>query len=193
MLASGPAPGSAAMSEPHRQHGLKGAPALTGKPSGRRRLGDALKRFRIPCRARPSQAHQAVRLPQGLLLARPAAARNHQPRPRSTRPSQTPTSSWFGSACSSAPTFKRAARTRPSALPCSTCAASPPTIKTSEIYWGAIAWLFLQLILVVILIFWPGAVTYWLDQGPKVDPSTIEIKIPMPQMPSPFEAAPPKF
>jgi tripartite ATP-independent transporter DctM subunit len=70
---------------------------------------------------------------------------------------------------------------------------APPTIKTSEIYWGAIPWLFLQLILVVILIFWPGSVTYWLDKGPKVDPSTIEIKIPMPQMPSPFESAPPKF
>jgi hypothetical protein len=158
------------MSEPHRQYGLKGAPALTAEPSGRRRGGDALKRFRVSCRALPSQTHQAVRLPQGLLLARRAAARNHQRRPRSTRSAQTPTSIWFGSACSFAPTFKRAACTRPSALPCSTCAASPPSIKTSEIYWGAIAWLFLQLILVVILIFWPGSVTYWLDKGPKVDP-----------------------
>ena len=60
---------------------------------------------------------------------------------------------------------------------------APPTIKTSEIYWGAIPWLFLQLILVVILIFWPGSVTYWLDKGPKVDPSKVEINVPMPTLP----------
>jgi tripartite ATP-independent transporter DctM subunit len=70
---------------------------------------------------------------------------------------------------------------------------APPTIKTSDIYWGAIPWLILQLILVVILIFWPASVTYWLDKRPQVDPATIEIKVPMPQMPSPFESAPPKF
>ena len=38
--------------------------------------------------------------------------------------------------------------------------------------WGAIPWVFLQLILVVILIFWPGSVTYWLDkrtEGRSVD------------------------
>ena len=41
---------------------------------------------------------------------------------------------------------------------------APPSIKTSDIYWGAIPWVFLQVILVVIVIFWPGSVTYWLDK-----------------------------
>ena len=37
---------------------------------------------------------------------------------------------------------------------------APPSVKTSDIYWGAIPWVVLQVILVVILIFWPQSVTY---------------------------------
>ena len=43
---------------------------------------------------------------------------------------------------------------------------APPSVKTSDIYWGAIPWVFLQVILVAIVIFWPGSVTYWLDKRP---------------------------
>jgi TRAP-type mannitol/chloroaromatic compound transport system permease large subunit len=39
---------------------------------------------------------------------------------------------------------------------------APPSIKSSELYWGAIPWVGLQLILVAILILWPASVTYWL-------------------------------
>jgi len=60
---------------------------------------------------------------------------------------------------------------------------APPSIKTIDIYWGAVPWLLLQLILVVILIFWPGSVTYWIEKGPNVDPSKIEINVPMPSLP----------
>jgi tripartite ATP-independent transporter DctM subunit len=52
------------------------------------------------------------------------------------------------------------------------------TVPTSDIYLGAIPWLFLQVALVAIVILWPASVTYWLDKGPKVDPNTIEIRIP---------------
>jgi tripartite ATP-independent transporter DctM subunit len=55
---------------------------------------------------------------------------------------------------------------------------APPSIKSSEIYWGAIPWLGLQIILVAILIFWPEMVTMWLDTGPAVDPNSIQIEIP---------------
>src|ERR1044072_4624630 len=65
---------------------------------------------------------------------------------------------------------------------------APPSVKTSEIYWGAIPWVFLQVILVVIVIFWPGSVTYWIDKGPKMDPDKIKIDIPMPDI-----LAPPTF
>src|SRR4029450_2956876 len=55
---------------------------------------------------------------------------------------------------------------------------APPSIKTSDIYWGAIPWVFLQVILVVIVIFWPGSVTYGIDKGRVVDPSKFEIQVP---------------
>ncbi len=57
---------------------------------------------------------------------------------------------------------------------------APPSIKSSDIYLGAIPWVFMQIILVIIVIFWPASVTYWLDSGPKIDPSKVEIKIEMP-------------
>ena len=39
---------------------------------------------------------------------------------------------------------------------------APKSIKTSDIYWGAIPWVVLQLIMVAILIAWPELVTYFL-------------------------------
>ncbi len=56
---------------------------------------------------------------------------------------------------------------------------APPSIKSSEIYWGALPWLGLQVILVLILIFWPGMVTMWLDHGPAVDPNSVKIEMPV--------------
>lgn len=52
-------------------------------------------------------------------------------------------------------------------------------IATKDIYLGAIPWLGLQLLLVAILIFWPGLVTHWLDKEPQVnlDEVTIDMKI----------------
>jgi hypothetical protein len=47
----------------------------------------------------------------------------------------------------------------------------------------------LQVILVIIVIFWPGSVTYWLDKPVHLDPGKIEI--PLPQLPQPFDLPPP--
>ena len=55
---------------------------------------------------------------------------------------------------------------------------APRTIKTSEIYWGAIPWVFLQVILVIIVILWPASVTFWLDKTTNVDPANVRIDIP---------------
>ena len=60
---------------------------------------------------------------------------------------------------------------------------APPSVKTSDIYWGAIPWVVLQVILVAIVILWPGSVTYWLDKGSNVDPSKIQIEIPQIDLP----------
>ena len=56
-------------------------------------------------------------------------------------------------------------------------------VPSSDIYWGALPWVFLQLLLCAILIFWPTSVTYWLDKGTGVDPRTIKIDIPQIEMP----------
>jgi len=48
---------------------------------------------------------------------------------------------------------------------------------SSDIYWGAIPWVVLQLIPVAIVIHWPQSVTYWIDSRPKINPSEIEIRI----------------
>jgi tripartite ATP-independent transporter DctM subunit len=68
---------------------------------------------------------------------------------------------------------------------------APKEVRSSDIYWGAIPWVGLQLVLVAIVIFWPESVTYWLDKGTGVDPSTVRIEVPLPDMPE--DDAPPVF
>jgi tripartite ATP-independent transporter DctM subunit len=59
---------------------------------------------------------------------------------------------------------------------------APRSIRTSEIYWGAIPWIGTMVILVVIVILWPGSVTYWIDKPSNVDPSKTSIDVPMPDL-----------
>ena len=54
---------------------------------------------------------------------------------------------------------------------------APPSIKSSDIYWGAIPWVVLQLILVGLLIAFPELVTFFLDKEIVVDPN-MEIIVP---------------
>ncbi|MEY3729559.1 MAG: hypothetical protein RLZZ57_315 [Pseudomonadota bacterium] len=53
----------------------------------------------------------------------------------------------------------------------------PKTISSADIYWGAIPWVVLQLIMVAIVIFAPITVTYFLDPPSNIDPSTVKIEI----------------
>ena len=55
---------------------------------------------------------------------------------------------------------------------------APKEIKSSAIYWGAIPWVVLQVIMVAIVIFWPGLVTSFLDKPSDVDPNSIKIELP---------------
>jgi tripartite ATP-independent transporter DctM subunit len=63
-------------------------------------------------------------------------------------------------------------------------------VTTAEIYWGAIPFVVIQVIMVGIVILFPGLVLGGLDNGPKVDPSKIKIEL---QAPTSDDAAPPVF
>jgi tripartite ATP-independent transporter DctM subunit len=64
---------------------------------------------------------------------------------------------------------------------------APPSVKSSDIYWGAVPWVVLQVILVAILIFWPGSVTYWIEKSTGIDPSKVNIEIQLPDLPPPLD------
>jgi len=73
---------------------------------------------------------------------------------------------------------------------------APPTVKSSDIYMGAIPWVVLQVILVAILIVWPQTVTFLLDKPAAVDPRMIEQQmqnLPGLEAPPPLDLGPPSI
>ena len=68
----------------------------------------------------------------------------------------------------------------------------PKSVKTSDIYWGSLPWVGLQLIMVALVIAFPVTVTYFLDDTPKLDPSTVKIEI-APPTAEDDDAPPPSF
>jgi hypothetical protein len=56
---------------------------------------------------------------------------------------------------------------------------------------GAIPWIFTMVILVAIVIFWPGSVTYWIETSTSNEP--VKLDLPMPDIPPPLDfSEPPK-
>jgi len=55
---------------------------------------------------------------------------------------------------------------------------APAAVKTTDIYWGAIPFVCIQIIMVGILIFFPQLVTFGLDQDVKVDLDSVQIEMP---------------
>jgi len=74
---------------------------------------------------------------------------------------------------------------------------APASIKSSDIYMGAIPWVFLQVILVAILIAFPKTVTFMLAPAVKVDPANIEQQLRnLPGLdlaPPPLDLGPPRI
>ncbi|HEX2334923.1 MAG TPA: TRAP transporter large permease subunit, partial [Hyphomicrobiaceae bacterium] len=76
---------------------------------------------------------------------------------------------------------------------------APKEVRSSDIYLGAIPWVGLQLVVVAIVIFWPGSVTYWVGSAQKSDPAAVErkleeLKMPGSDMPGQLDLSqPPKF
>ncbi len=54
---------------------------------------------------------------------------------------------------------------------------APKEVKSSDIYWGALPWVGLQLILVVLVIAFPKQVTMFLDEPVKLDLDKIQIQL----------------
>jgi len=57
----------------------------------------------------------------------------------------------------------------------------PKEVKSADIYWGAIPWVLLQLIMVVVVIAFPASVTALLEAPSQIDLNKIEINIPPPE------------
>ena len=55
----------------------------------------------------------------------------------------------------------------------------PEAIKSNDIYLGAIPWVFMQLLLVMIVIFVPQTVTVFLDKAEVIDLDKVRIEIPV--------------
>jgi len=68
-------------------------------------------------------------------------------------------------------------------------------ITTGQIYWGAIPFVVLQLIMVLLVIFFPAMVMHYKGTGATVDPNKVKIEIPqidIPQITMPPGLEPPK-
>jgi tripartite ATP-independent transporter DctM subunit len=51
---------------------------------------------------------------------------------------------------------------------------APKEVKSSDIYWGSIPWIGLQLVLVAVLIAWPESVTYWIGGHEVLDEQAVD-------------------
>ena len=58
---------------------------------------------------------------------------------------------------------------------------APKAVKTADIYWGAIPFVVIQLVMVALVIAFPQMVMVYKDDAPTVAPSSIEIQIPPPE------------
>ena len=63
-------------------------------------------------------------------------------------------------------------------------------VTTAQIYWGAVPFVCIQVVMVALVIAFPGMVTAGLDKGNGVDPSKVKIEI---QAPPSEDSAPPIF
>jgi len=68
---------------------------------------------------------------------------------------------------------------------------APKEVKSSDIYWGALPWIGLQLIMVAVVIAFPVVVTGLLDKPLDVDLSKVKIEVPQIELP-PLDFGQPK-
>ena len=60
-------------------------------------------------------------------------------------------------------------------------------VTTGQIYWGAVPFVIIQVIMVVLVILFPAMVTHYKGAGTGVDPSKIKIELPQIDLPPPLD------
>jgi tripartite ATP-independent transporter DctM subunit len=66
---------------------------------------------------------------------------------------------------------------------------APKEVKSSDIYWGALPWVVMQLMLVILVIAFPAQVTMFLDKEQTIDLDKVKIELPDTN----YDAPPPDF
>ena len=66
-------------------------------------------------------------------------------------------------------------------------------VTTGQIYWGAVPFVFIQVIMIGLVIAFPGMVMHYKGTGPVMDPSKVNIEIQQPEMPPMIDFGPPKI
>ena len=64
-------------------------------------------------------------------------------------------------------------------------------VTTGQIYWGAIPFVFIQVFMVLLVIFFPAMVMHYKGAASKVDINTIKIEVPQVELPPPPTFGPP--
>jgi TRAP-type mannitol/chloroaromatic compound transport system permease large subunit len=67
---------------------------------------------------------------------------------------------------------------------------APKEVKSSDIYWGALPWVGLQMLMVILVIAFPITVTGLLDKPANVDLNKVKIDVPQMDLP-PLDFGPP--
>ena len=65
---------------------------------------------------------------------------------------------------------------------------APKEVKSGDIYRGAIPWVGLQLLMALIVIFWPTLVTAWLEEKKVIDVDKVRVEIPADPYSTPTDA-----
>jgi TRAP-type mannitol/chloroaromatic compound transport system permease large subunit len=68
-----------------------------------------------------------------------------------------------------------------------------PGVTTGQIYWGAVPFVLIQLIMVIAVIMFPGMVTHYKSGQSTVDPNKVQINIPQIDLPPLDLGQPPNF
>jgi tripartite ATP-independent transporter DctM subunit len=66
-------------------------------------------------------------------------------------------------------------------------------VTTGQIYWGAVPFVVIQVIMVVLVILFPGMVLHYKNTGTQIDPSKVKIEIPQIDLPPLDLSQPPNF